>query len=386
MPQTAQLGPFPQSHADEQIINLGLGQPSPVLLPLAALHEAAVQSLGPGADPLVLQYGALRGYEGLRADLSAYLSAGYQIPVRAEELLITGGTSLGLSLASQILAAAGDTVVVGDPTYFLASGIFETQRLRMVGIPVDAGGFRVADLESQLAQGLRPAFVYCMPSFHNPCGVNLDPRRAERMVELAEQFDFVIVADEPYVLLHFGDTPPPCMMGYDRGRGRILSLGTFSKILAPGLRLGWVHAHPALIERLSQHGALQSGGGLNPVVSSVVHSTLQSGFLKRHVARLRRVYAGRCDALVEAIRQYLGPCQFHIPEGGYFIWLDVGADRDTTVLAAAAAERGVGFTPGARCAVARDLSRNLRLCFAFYEKDELAEGVRRMGALFSASA
>src|SRR5690606_15343547 len=102
-------------------------------------------------------------------------------------------------------------------------------------------------------------FVYCMPSFHNPMGVCLAPERARRLVELAERHDFVVVADEPYVMLGFDPTPPPCMMRYDEGRGRVLSLGTFSKILGPGLRLGWVHAAEPLVERWSGHGALRSG-------------------------------------------------------------------------------------------------------------------------------
>jgi 2-aminoadipate transaminase len=381
MSLTTQTGPYPQTAAGPEAINLGLGQPSPSLLPLAIVHEAATARLGAGADPLVLQYGTIAGPQSVREALAGVLSRRYRWPVRAAELLVTGGISSALAFASQLFARAGQAVVCGDPTYFLAKGIFESQGLPVVGVPVDDRGMQVELLERRLAAGLRPAFVYCMPSFHNPTGVCLEPARARRLVELAERYDFLVVADEPYVLLCFEEQPPPCMMTYDEGRGRVLSLGSFSKILGPGLRLGWVHAAEELVERFSQHGALRSGGGLNPVVASIVEGVSESGGLDRNIEQLRAVLGGRARVLWKALREHLPEQAVAEPRGGYFVWVPLPAGVDANELLAKAETRGVRFTPGSRCAVERDLRGWIRLSFAFYEPAELELGVERLAAV-----
>ncbi len=379
--QTIQTGEFPQSQAGPEVINLGLGQPSPRLLPLALLAEAAATRLGAGNDPLVLQYGSIRGALGLREVLAALMTERYRFEVDAAQLLMTGGISSALSFVSQVFARPGQSVVCSDPTYFLARGIFESQGLPVVGVPVDADGLRVDDLERRLHEGLRPAFVYCMPSFHNPTGVQLAPARAEHLVALAERYDFLVIADEPYVMLGFADSPPPCMVSYDRGRDRVLSLGSFSKILGPGLRLGWLHGAEPLLERFSLHGALRSGGGLNPMVGSIVTDVIESGALGRHIDELRATFAERCGALSIAVRSQLPTASFTEPEGGYFVWVRLPEGLDAGDLFERAVDHAVGFCPGPRCAVQRDLSGFVRLCFAFYEADELREGVERLASL-----
>lgn len=378
---TTQTGPYPQTTAGPEAINLGLGQPSPSLLPLAMVHDAAAARLGAGADPLVLQYGAIRGPASVLEALAGVMTRRYRYAVSASQLMITGGISSALAFASQLFARSGQTVVCSDPTYFLAKGIFESQGLQVHGVAVDGGGLQVDVLEQRLAAGLRPAFVYCMPSFHNPTGVCLAPERARRLVELAERYDFLVVADEPYVMLHFGDAPPSCMMAYDEGRGRVLSLGSFSKILAPGLRLGWVHAGEALIERFSQHGALRSGGGLNPVIASIVEGVIESGGLERNIEQLRATLGARARVLWEALRRQLPECAVAEPRGGYFVWVPLPEGADATVLLERGEAHGVRFTPGPRCAVERDLRGWVRLSFAFYEPAELELGVERLAAV-----
>ncbi len=378
---TVQQGPYPQSKADADVINFGLGQPSPRLLPLSLLHDAAHRRLGPGGDPLQLQYGAIAGDEGFRSTVASMLSRRYRFDVAASGLMATGGISSALALVSQVFDRPGQAVVCSDPTYFLAKGIFESQGMPVVGIPVDDGGMRVDLLEHQLRHtGLRPSLVYCIPSFHNPCGVTLEPTRARRLVQLAESFDFVIVADEPYVMLHSGEVPPPCMMSYDAGTGRVLSLGSFSKILAPGLRLGWGHAEPTLIERMCGHGALRSGGGLNPVVGSLVADIIETGALERHIDHLRTTFEVRARVLTCALRAQLPALRFTAPAGGYFVWLELPEGHDASALLERARAKGVAFTAGTRCAVDLDLSRYLRLSFAFYEPHEIERGVQRLAS------
>lgn len=382
LPRTTQGGRFIQSPTPAGVINLGIGQPSPRLLPIAAIAEAAASQLRADADPLVLQYGTGRGYLDVRRSLAAYLSAEYELPVEAEALMITGGTSSALTFVSESFARPGDVVVCEDPTYFLARGVFESAGLELHGVGVDERGLDVEALAARLDSGLRPAFVYCIPAFQNPTGVSLDPDRAERLVELAERHDFIVVADEPYVALRYGEARPGTLVAHDQGRGRVLSLGSFSKLLAPGLRLGWAHGAPALIERLASHGALRSGGCLNPVIANLVHHSIDSGFLARHVAELREVLGGRCHTLCAALREHAPSLRFIEPEGGYFCWVDLGEGVDAATLLETASD--VGFIPGSRCAVERDLSRHARLSFSFYEPDELVEGVRRLAALIRA--
>ncbi len=378
---TSQTGPYPQTESPPGLVNLAIGQPSPALLPLEAIRDGAVRGLGTGRDPLVLQYGRIEGYDEFRRALAGFLSARYGTPVGPDELLVSAGNSTALTLACQVFGRPGGSVVCEDPTYFLAAGMLRAAGAELVPIPVDEGGLRTDALADRLAGGLRPDLAYVIPSFQNPTGVGLAAGRAERLLELADEFDFVVVADEPYPLLHFAAVGPGTIASKDRGRGRVVSLGSFSKILAPGLRLGWFQGSPALIERLSGHGALASGGGLNPVVAAVVEPLVRDGFLGAHVDRLRAVYSERAAALSSALRAELPGVAFAEPEGGYFLWLDLGPGADATALRARSDERGVRFLPGARCALARGLSRFARLSFAFHEAGELREGVRRLRGL-----
>jgi 2-aminoadipate transaminase len=378
MTLTEQGGRFVQTSAPPGVINLGLGQPSPRLLPIAAIAEAAAAQLHAGADPLLLQYGAALGYADFRVSLAALLSVEYELPVEPEQLMVTGGISSALTLVCEVFGGREATIVCEDPTYFHACGVFASAGMRVCGVPVDAGGLDVEALAERLAAGLRPALVYCIPAFQNPTGVCLEPERARRLVALADEYDFLIVADEPYVLLYYGsEFRPGSLARYDQGRGRVLSLGSFSKLLGPGLRLGWAHAAPALIERLSQHGALRSGGCLNPVIAHLVHHTIDSGFLQAHVATLREVYAERSQALAQALSERLPSARFRAPQGGYFCWIELGGD--TTALLERA--QTLSFLPGRRCAVERELDRFLRVSVSFYEAAELVEGVARLSLI-----
>lgn len=376
---TQQSGPYIQTPTDPQVLNLGIGQPSPSLLPVEALSAAAKRALGSAADPLLMQYGAKRGYAGFLSSLSKFLSRGYGVTVGPDELMVTGGISQALGLVSDVLGRRSGVVVTGDPTYFLARGIFESAGLRVEGVAVDDRGLDVDALARRLDAGLVVDFVYCIPTFHNPSSVTLDPARAARLVDLAQARDFIVVADEPYVLLNFSERPA-CMMSYDAGRGRVLSLGSFSKILGPGLRLGWAHAADSLVERLSEHGVVRSGGGLNPVVSVLAEQILECGFVDQHIRRLQETLCARATALEAALRSYVPQVVTTAARGGYFLWLDLGSGVDAEQLdARARAEFGVGFTPGPRCAVERDLARYARVSFSFYDEQELNEAARRLG-------
>ena len=365
-----------QLNIPAEMIDFGVGQPSLSLLPLAALQQAAAHRLGQG-DPSLLQYGAEQGDGYFRLALAQFLSEGYGMPVEADHLFITAGASQALDLICTRFTQPSDTIFVEEPTYFLALRIFADYRLNIVSLPMDDDGLIVEALEEKLAQ-TKPAFVYTIPTFHNPSAHTLSTARRERLVSLSQQHNFLIVADEVYHFLNYTTTPPPPMARYTE-TGTILSVGSFSKILGPGLRLGWVLAVPPLLDRLIHSGLLESGGGLNPFTSGVVHSMLELGLQHEHLTHLKTVYHQRSATLSAALRQRLpASVVFTEPEGGFFIWVRLPEEVNTQALLAEARRYNVSFQPGVKFSSGPGLSNYLRLSFAYYEIEELLEGVSRL--------
>lgn len=375
--------PTTQSETPAGVIDFGLGHPAADLLPRSILQQAAAQRLA-GPDANLLQYGLEQGDGYFRLALAEFLRRHGVGPVGYEDLFVTCGASLALDLICTLYTQPGDTVLVEEPTYFLALRIFADHRLRVVSVACDEAGLRLDALEEALAQE-RPALLYLIPTHQNPSGATLPLARRQRLVELAGAHDFLIVADEVYHLLSYGAPPPPAMSSFG-GSGHVLSLGSFSKILAPGLRLGWVQAAPAHIERLVGSGLLDSGGGLNPFTSALVRVALEEGWQDDYLARLKSTYRARIGVLGAALRRELGDrAHFVEPEGGYFFWLRLAEGVDGAALLARAAEVGVGFRPGVRFSGRDGLRNYLRLSFAFYEEAQLAEGAARLGRLLGSN-
>lgn len=375
--------PTTQSAAPAGVIDFGVGHPAAELLPRTILQEAAAQRLAQ-PDASLLQYGLEQGDAYFRLALAEFLTRHGLGPLGYEDLFVTCGASLALDLICTLYTQPGDTVLVEEPTYFLALRIFADHRLRVLSIPCDEQGLRLDTLAETLAHE-RPALLYVIPTHQNPSGATLPLARRQRLVELAQAHDFLIVADEVYHLLSYGVTsPPPALASFAAG-GRVLSLGSFSKILAPGLRLGWVQAAPNHIARLVQSGLLDSGGGLNPFTSGLVRVALEEGRQDAYLAQLKTTYAARSAALNAALRRELGgQVHFVEPQGGYFFWLRLAEGLDATALLARAQAYGVGFRPGVRFSSRDGLHNYLRLSFAYYEEPQLAEGAARLARLLVA--
>jgi DNA-binding transcriptional MocR family regulator len=361
----------------EGCIHFGVGQPSPDLLPVKLLAAASEQFYRQ-ARPLDLNYGERQGDQRFRQSLAAYLSEAYGFAVQAGELFVTGGNSQALDFICARFTRPGDTVLVEEPSYFLAFQVFRDHGLKVVGVPMDEAGMQTAALE-RLARQHRPALVYTIPSFHNPTGVTLGGQRRRDMAALSRELDFVLVADEVYQLLHAGQPPPPPLAACIN-EGRVLSLGSFSKILAPGLRLGWVQAGPELMQPLLSSGFVNSGGSLNHVSSHIVRAALDGGLLVPFVAHLRETYASRIEAMDRALRQHLaGWAQWHKPAGGYFFWLEGPPGFNAASLRGAARAAGTGFQDGAVFSADGGLTNYLRLSFAHYGEADIAAGIARLG-------
>ena len=372
-----------QTRVSEGTISLALGHPALSLLPTELLQRSA-EAFFARADPSRLQYGMEQGAGPFRDALAAFLSRTTDLPVAARDLFISAGVSHALDLLCTVLTRPGDLVLVEEPTYFLALNIFADHGLRVRGIRVDDDGLDPDALAATLHEE-RPVFLYTIPTHQNPTGTTMSGERRRRLVELAQEQDFLILADEVYHLLTY-EGSPPAPFGRFADTGRVLALGSFSKILAPGLRMGWIHTGRELMRRITSAAVLDSGGGVAPVTSALVQAALTEGRLEDHVAHLRREYARRRHTLRAALTGLDGPSgpsapaelQLSRPAGGYFIWATLPNHLPAESLLERAAAAGVSFLPGSRFSVTRGLTHHMRLSFSYYDSDHLAEGARRL--------
>lgn len=361
------------------MIHLGIGQPDPSLLPLAVMKKAAEHRLGYN-DTSLLAYGAEPGDGYFRRTLARFLSEHYHKPVAADDLFVTAGASQGLDLVCTLFTKPGETIFVEEPSYFLALNIFRDHGLNIIGLPMDEDGVMVEALEEKLTQH-HPAFLYTIPTFHNPSSITLSAARRERLVQLSQEHDLLIVADEVYHLLAYDTVPPQPLANYTEA-GMILSIGSFSKILAPGLRLGWIQTNQGLLRRLTDSGLLQSGGGLNPFTSKLVQSALELGLQRDHLAHLKSVYGQRMAFLSDALRRHLGgSASFRKPSGGFFIWLRLPEQTDAEACLSKARQHHVGFQPGVKFSSRQGLKNYVRLCFSFYDTPELETAAGRLAGV-----
>jgi len=365
-------------------INFGVGQPSADLLSVDLIRAASDRFIAT-AQPFELNYGSRQGDVRYLAAVSELLESEYGQPAPADCLFLTAGNSQALDLVCNRFTRPGDTVFVEDPSYFLAFQILRDNGLKVVGIPVDEHGLDVDQLEQQL-QHHRPSLLYTIPSYHNPTGRTLSRERRERLVTLSREHDFVIAADEVYQMLFYGDPPPPAIGTYAE-QGNVLSLGSFSKILAPGMRLGWIQTDAAHMQTLLASGVINSGGSFNHYSSHIVRHAMEAGLLSGFMRQLRGSFCARVAAMDRALREHVGGrARWQVPQGGYFFWLELDRDVDAAKLRKQADEFRTGFQPGDVFSPEPGNFRNyLRLSFAHYTEPDIEEGVARLGQLLKSS-
>ncbi len=367
-----------QAEVSSGLIDLALGHPSLELLPLEIMRAAASDRLG-REDRSFLQYGFEQGDLRFRTSLARFLSESYSVEVSPENLFVSGGVSQALDLICSLFTRPGDLIFVEEPTYFLALRIFADHGLEVEGLPTDRLGLIPEELRKRLSRR-RPVLLYTIPTHQNPTAASLPGDRREQLVSLCREHGVLMVADEVYHLLTFGGEAPRPLASFAEGGG-LLSLGSFSKILAPGLRLGWVQGARELLGRLSGSGFLDSGGGLAPFTSAVVLSALERGDQKTHVSKLRSTYRSRARAMGEGLMRTLGEraggAAMIEPAGGFFYWLRLEG-LDTEELLLRARERGVAFAPGRRFSTLGGMRDCLRLSFSYYDEQRIGEGISRL--------
>ena len=364
---------------DPGVINFGIGQPSPDLLPVELIRTASASFLN-HAQPSELNYGERQGDIRFRESLAEFLSEGYSTAVSSDSLFVTGGNSQALDFVCALFTRPGDTVIVEEPSYFLAFQIFRDHGLNIVSIPVDEEGLDTDRLEQVLAQ-TAAKLLYTIPSFHNPGGQTMSLERRKRLVELSREHGFLIAADEVYQLLYYYQ-PPPAALGTMIGSGTILSLGSFSKIMAPGLRLGWIQTSPQLMDQLMESGAVNSGGSFNHFTSHVMRHAMELGLQDCFLQQLRESYRRRVELMDELLHEHIGQlASWKRPEGGYFFWLKFDDSVDIAELRRHAAEFNTGFQPGSHFSANNGLHNYMRLSFAHYNEESIAEGIKRLANL-----
>ncbi|WP_199442867.1 aminotransferase class I/II-fold pyridoxal phosphate-dependent enzyme [Umezawaea beigongshangensis] len=352
-----------QDVAPEGVVDLGPGYLDPAVLPVALLREAyAVAFAEYGAA--ALSYGHDSGALDLRAPLAA--RAGCDV----DEVVITAGTSQALHLLATALARPGDTVLVERQGYDFGQRILTDCGLRTRAVPGDASGITPEALEEELA-GVRPAFLYVQPTFHNPTGRVVPESRRRELLAVARRHGLLVVEDDAYGELRLGPDPVPPPLSELAGNRGVVRLCSFSKVLGPGLRVGWLIAEPELAAELTAHGLFVSGGCVNHTTSLAVATLLNGGAYDRHLADLRVRLRTRRDALLGAL-----PAPVTAPGGGFFAWLPAPPGHREVHLLAAAARAGVRVSAGSR--FGSSAPPGIRLAYSFNPPDVLAAAGRRL--------
>jgi 2-aminoadipate transaminase len=356
------------------VISLAVGLPAPELVP-TALFQSLLNKVIDEAGPQALLQTPTEGHHPLREALARWLTT-RGLNCVAEEVMVLSGSQQGLQLTGRVLISPGDTVIVEAPTYFGAIEAFRKAGARLVTVPVDQEGMQVEVLASLLKHH-RPKLIYTLPSFQNPSGVVMSLERRRELLALAAGYGIPILEEDTYAELRYGGASIPSLKAMDNA-GIVLSLGTFSKILFPGLRLGWLVAPRQVIRRFAlskQTEDLHS----TTLGQWAVEKLITEGFLQTHLASLREAYSSRRDIMGEALeRERIDGMRWSVPEGGFYFWCELPRHVDRARLSMKAAERSVSFLPGDPCFVEEPSSHWVRLNFTFAPRQDIAEGISRL--------
>jgi 2-aminoadipate transaminase len=376
------------------IISFAGGLPAPELFPKEEAREAACRVISENGEK-ALQYGPTEGLLPLRRWLSERMVR-YGIQAEADNVFITTGSQQALDLIGKLLINPGDQILVEEPTYLGALQAWNAYQAEYAGVPIDDNGLQTERLEEALRVG--PKFMYILPNFQNPAGTTLSLDRRLELVRLANKYGIPIVEDDPYGALRFeGEHLPPLVAldadfqasaglnGHGYMEGNVIYLGTFSKTLAPGLRLGWVVAPVEVIDRLvmaKQGTDLQT----STFDQMLAWEMLKTGFLDDHIKRIRNVYGERRNVMIAAMEQHFpAECSWTKPQGGLFLWARMPEWLDTEALLKEAVEAKVAFVPGFAFYTDPQKGRNtMRLNFSNAQPEQIEEGIRRLGRLLQA--
>jgi 2-aminoadipate transaminase len=364
------------------VISFAGGMPAPEIFPVEEFKEACIRVLDEHGSE-ALQYGTTDGYLPLREMISRHTNQ-YGIKVTADNIMITNGSQQALDLLGKIFINPGDRVLVESPTYLGALQAWNTYNAQYVTVPSDDDGIQIDKLEMALRTG--PKFMYVLPNFQNPTGVTLPLERRERLVELADRYGVPIIEDDPYGQLRFEGKHIPTVEYLDDQlhgngtsyHGNVIYLSTFSKILAPGIRLAWVVATPEIIQKLvtAKQGADLHTSTFNQIV---VYEVSRKGFLDEHIKRINSVYKERRDIMLEELEKNMPEgVKWTKPLGGLFLWVSLPEICNSKELLIKAVEKKVAFVPGESFYPNGGGLNTMRLNFSNAQPDMIRIGIRRL--------
>ena len=323
-----------------------------------------------------LQYGPTAGLEPVKNVIMDVMAA-ENTPASQEDVFITTGAQQGLDLVAKVFLDEGDAIICEGPTYAGALNAFAAYRPRVLHIPMDRAGIIPVAVREGLnkahKQGLKVKFIYTVPNFQNPAGVTMAAERRRELLQIAREFDLVVIEDNPYGMLRFEGEPLPSLSAIEKEDGgvdRVVYLGTFSKIFAPGVRLGWVHAQPGILHKINigKQGADLCSSNLSQMMIS---SYFQNADWRGYVKRLTNLYRERRDAMLDSLAEFM-PKEVHWthPEGGLFVWATMPSYLDATAMLPRAISRNVAYVPGEGFYAGSEGKNCMRLNFSFVEPEK----------------
>ncbi|MCX8185824.1 MAG: PLP-dependent aminotransferase family protein [Sulfolobales archaeon] len=363
------------------IVDLTSGKPHPSTFPVEIIKELINDALDK-ASAAVLQYGPTLGYSELIKQLKSFIEKRYGINLSNQDIIVTTGSAQALDLIGATLINPGEVLIVEAPTYTNAIDAFTQYNAKFVQIPIDEQGMMVEVVEEELkllkSDGVNVKFLYTIPTFHNPAGITMSEDRRKYLLELASRYDFLIVEDDAYRELSYSDeVVPPAIKRWD-SEGRVIYCGTFSKVLAPGFRVGWMVAEPETIrmfEIVKQRRDLHTSTFCQFIASEYI----RRGYLEQHVLKIRQFYRPKLKVMLNALEEYMPEgFTWTKPEGGMFVWVIGPTGLNTTYMLSRAVENGVAYVPGEAFYVDGSVKNAMRLNFSFPDEEEIAEGVKRL--------
>ena len=367
--------------ADPSVISLAGGNPAPELFPNEALGKIAEEMLRE-QPVLALQYGITEGYAPLRDAIRERLRRIENIGGADDELIVVSGGQQGIELTTKVLVNEGDTVLVEEPSFIGATNAFRSYGAHLVGVPVEEDGICVEALEQALKENRNIRFLYTIPTFQNPMGVTMSLKKRKAVYELAKRYGILILEDNPYGDLTFDGTKLPTIKSMDT-EGIVLYSGSFSKILAPGLRLGFLCGNREILSKVV------IAKQISDVHTAMLPQLLATEYMKRYdmeeaICGMRANYAHKCSTMLDAMAEFFpADVSYTRPGGGLFIWCDLGHGLDTLALSRKAIEQKVVYVPGNTFMTDMDKPcSTLRLNYSTMSDEKIVEGIRRLGAVF----
>lgn len=352
------------------------GYPDLSIVPPSLIDEIATQTLHSVRGQQYI--GDLQGGIATRIAVARFLSENCDAAVTEAEVMIITGALTGIDILCRTFTQPGDIVLVEDPTFFFAIQILKMSHVQPVGVPVLADGIDLDYLEMLLKKYAgRVRMLYAIPSYQNPTGTCLSLEKRLALIKLAQQYNFIIADDTTYQNLYFEQQPPPILKALDQDSGHNIAIGSFSKLLMPSLRQGWIWATAQQITMLK---GFKADGGTSGLTSQMVMQYLQSGELNAQIKKVREFYGHKCRLVGDALAEYMPDAvQWLVPDGGFFIWVTLPETLQAHDLRRETLKHGVDFLPGSECSVDLSGEHTLRLCFSMLPEELLPQGIEILG-------